>query len=157
MSSSALSTARLANRANTATRPTRRRSDGARHADDGSDRATVTLGDAPGSYRYIAVGCALKDPDSLGGNMAPNGIMRWEASLIRREVTNGREHFSSDSREVSSNSPKGAIQSALYEEWPDLEMAAPPVFYSYPVSASVLVSPAGKSQEVVGWLRVKPL
>ena len=89
--------------------------------------------------------------------MAPNGIMRWEASLIRREVTDGRENISNDSTEVNSNSPMGAVRSALYEEWPDLEMAAPPVFYSYPVSASVLVSPAGRSQEVVGWLRVKPL
>ena len=86
--------------------------------------------------------------------MAPNGIMRWEASLIRREVTNGREHFSSDSREVSSNSPKGAIQSALYEEWPDLEMAAPPVFDHHTASALVITR---RSREVVGWLRVKPL
>ena len=89
--------------------------------------------------------------------MAPNGIMKWEASLIRREVTDGREHFSSDSREVSSNSPKGAVQSALYQEWPDLEMAAPPVFDSDTDSASALVIPTGSSREVVGWLRVKPL
>ena len=89
--------------------------------------------------------------------MAPNGIMRWEASLIRREVTDGREHFSNDSREVSSNSPKGAVQSALYQEWPDLEMAAPPVFDSDTVTASALVIPTGRSREVVGWLRVKPL
>lgn len=90
--------------------------------------------------------------------MAPNGIMRWEASLVRREVTDGREHISNDSAEVRSNSPKGALQSALYEEWPDLEIAWPTtMFYGYPVTASALVTPAGSSQEVVGWLRVKPL
>ena len=89
--------------------------------------------------------------------MALNGIMRWEASLIRREVTDGRENISNDSTEVNSNSPKGARRSALYEEWPDLEIAAPPVFDSHTGSASALVSPAGRSQEIVGWLRVTPL
>ena len=89
--------------------------------------------------------------------MAPNGIMKWEASLIRREVTDGRENFSNDSREVSSNSPMGAVQQALYEAWPDLKMAAPPVFDHHTDTASVLVIPTGRSQEVVGWLRVKPL
>ena len=92
--------------------------------------------------------------------MAPNGIMRWEASLIRQQVTDGREHISSDSREISSNSPMGALQSALYEEWPDLEIAGPPVFDGRTDTASALVAPARRrstSQEVVGWLRVKPL
>lgn len=89
--------------------------------------------------------------------MAPNGIMRWEAGLIRREVTDGHEHVSNDSREISSNSPMGALQSALYEEWPDLEIAGPPVFDGHTDMASALVAPAEKSQEVVGWLRVKPL
>lgn len=90
--------------------------------------------------------------------MAPNGIMGWEASLIRREVADGREHISNDSTQVSSNSPKGALQSALREEWPALEIAWPTVLYcGYPVMASTLVTLAGTSQEVVGWLRVKPL
>lgn len=92
--------------------------------------------------------------------MAPNGIMRWEASLIRRKVTDGREHISSDSREVSSNSPIGALQSSLREEWPDLEMAGQPVFESRPEMVSALVTPSDRrntSREVVGWLRVKPL
>ncbi len=88
--------------------------------------------------------------------MAPNGIMRWEASLIRRETINGREHISNDSAEVSSNSPKGALQSALYEVWPDLKMAGPPVFDSDTVTTSALVI-TRRSRDVVGWLRVKPL
>ncbi|WP_428121910.1 hypothetical protein [Candidatus Poriferisodalis sp.] len=88
--------------------------------------------------------------------MAPNGIMRWEASLIRREAIDGREHISNDSAEVSSNSPMGAIQSALHK-WPEFKMTAAPVFDSHTDSASALVTLAEGSQEVVGWLRVKPL
>ena len=88
--------------------------------------------------------------------MAPNGIMRWEASLIRREVTDGRESISSNSTEVSSNSPKGALWEALYEVWPDLEMAGLPVFDSDTVTTSALVI-TRRSRDVVGWLRVKPL